>query len=146
LSTEPVLISPCLAFAAYASQMAVLHLSFRVTTTNHWQSSLNNNIHLDPYSDRSARDPASLGRSIAHDLLVSCFLLSAVSALPADGQRTRGGVYACNVAPAETGCLTDSSARAYVRRRISIHGNKNVPEYYTSIIRPFASLMPIGSS
>jgi hypothetical protein len=28
LSTEPVLTSPCLAFAAYASQMAVLHLSF----------------------------------------------------------------------------------------------------------------------
>jgi hypothetical protein len=47
--------------------------------------------------------------------MTSCFLLSAVSALPADGQRTRGGVYACNVAPAETGCLTDSPrARACV--------------------------------
>jgi hypothetical protein len=35
---------------------------FRMTT-NHWQSSLNNNIQFDPYSDRSARDPASLGRA-----------------------------------------------------------------------------------
>jgi hypothetical protein len=42
--------------------------------------------------------------------------------------------------------VPDRLPRARVRRRISIHGDKSVPEYYTSIIRPLASLMPTGTS